>query len=273
MVLGMDALSPAEITSKADDVGYKKATGFLWKSLVSGILAGMYIAFWAMFSITSIAWLAWSVPFGIIKIIAWLAFSLGLVLVMIAGAELFTGNALLIVSLLNKRISFGQTIKNLTIIWVANFLGALILVGLLTLGGWNFFGNGIIGETLMNIAIHKVEYWFLQAFSLGILCNILVCLGVWLAWSGRSTADKVLGIIFPITAFVAAGFEHSVANMFYLPFAYLLKILWFVPMTIDTSTLTLTSIFAGNLLPVTLGNIVWWAIFVGMAYWYLYHRK
>lgn len=269
----MDALTPAEITAKAEEVGYKKATGKFSHTLISGILAGMYIAFGAVFSITSISGLAGHVPFGIIKVIAGLAFSLGLILVMVAGAELFTWNALLIISWLNKRISSLHMIKNLILIWCANFIGALIVVGLVYVWWWYLFGNGIIGETALNIGVHKLDYGFLQALSLGILCNILVCLGVWLAWSGRSTGDKILGIIFPITAFVAGGFEHSVANMFYLPFAYLLKISGFVGENINTAHLTLKYVFVNNLLPVTLGNIIGWAVFVGMAYWWLYSKK
>lgn len=269
----MDALTPAEITAKAEEVGYKKATGKFSHTLVSGILAGMYIAFGAVFSITSISGLAWTVPFGIIKFIAGLAFSLGLILVMIAGAELFTWNALLVIARLNKKISGLQMIKNLILIWVSNFIGALIVIGLVYVWWWYLFGNGVVWETALNIWVHKLDYGFMQALSLGILCNILVCLGVWLAWSGRSTGDKVLGILFPIIAFVAGWFEHSVANMFYLPFAYLLKISGFVVANIDMSHLTLKYIFVNNLLPVTLGNIIGWAVFVGMAYWRLYGKR
>ena len=269
----MDCLSPAEITAKAEEVGYKKATGKFWGTAVSGILAGMYIAFGAVFSITSISWLAGTVPFGLMKVVAGLAFSLGLILVMVAGAELFTWNALLIIALIKRRITLRQSIKNLILIWLFNFIGALIVVALVYVGGRYLMGNGIIGQTALGLGVHKLEYGFMQAFSLGILCNILVCLGVWLAWSGRSTADKVLGIIFPITAFVAGGFEHSVANMFYLPFAYVLKHAGVVSDKLDLSGITLKHIFINNLLPVTLGNIVGWAIFVGMAYWWLYGKN
>lgn len=269
----MDALNPAEITSKADETGYKKANGKFTHTLISGILAGMYIAFGAVFSITTIAGLSWIVPFGIIKLLAWLAFSLGLILVMVAGAELFTWNALLVVTWLNKKITIGQFIKNLILIWGFNFIGALIVVGLVYIWWRYIFGNGIIWETILNIGVHKMDYWFMQAIALGILCNILVCLGVWLAWSGRSTGDKVLGIIFPITAFVAAGFEHVVANMFYLPMAYLLKITWFMVENIDATQLTLKNILLHNMLPVTIGNLIGGAVFVGMAYWSLYGRK
>lgn len=269
----MDALTPAEITDKADEVWYKKANGKISHTLISGILAGMYIAFWAFFSVTSISGLSGSVPFWIIKVIAWLSFSLGLILVMLAGAELFTWNTLLIVALLNKKITIWKTIKNLILIWSSNFIWALIVVGLLYFWWWHLLWNSVVGDTLVNIGIHKLEYWFFQAFVLGILCNILVCLWVWLAWSWRSTADKVLWIIFPITAFVAAWFEHSVANMFYLPFVYLLKISGFIWSWVNLDVVNLSQIFVHNLLPVTLWNLVWWAVFVGMAYWFLYNKK
>lgn len=269
----MDALTPAEITAKAEEVGYKKATGEFSHTLVSGILAGMYIAFGAVFSITSISGLSWTIPFWIIKIIAGLAFSLGLILVMIAGAELFTWNALLIITWFNKKITIGQFIKNLILIWGSNFIGALIVVGLVFVWWRYVSGNWIIWQTALNIWVHKMDYGFMQAIVLGILCNILVCLGVWLARSGRSTGDKVLGIIFPITAFVAAGFEHVVANMFYLPMAYLLKITGFAVENIDVSQLTLKNIFVHNMLPVTLGNFIGGAVFVGILYWWLYSKK
>jgi len=239
----MDALTPAEITAKADEIGYKKANWKFSNTLVSGILAGMYISFGAVFSITSISGLAGNVPFGIVKIIAWLAFSLGLILVMVAGAELFTWNALLIISWLNKRISGLQITKNLILIWFSNFIGALIVILLVYVWWWYLFGDGIVWETVLNIWVHKLDYWFFQALSLWILCNILVCLGVWIAWSAKSVWDKVLWIIFPITAFVAWWFEHLVANMFYLPFAYLLKITGFAAETIDTTHLTLKYVF------------------------------
>ncbi|MDR2541262.1 MAG: formate/nitrite transporter family protein [Candidatus Peribacteria bacterium] len=141
---------------------------------------------------------------------------------MIAGAELFTGDALMITAWLDKRISLGKWIKNLSLIWISNFIGALILIGLLFIAGWHTFNSGGITETILSLGIKKLHYGFLQAMSLGILCNILVCLGVRLARAGKRAVDKIAGIVFPVTAFVACGFEHSVANMFYLPYAYLL---------------------------------------------------
>lgn len=268
----MDLLSPAEITAKALQIWEKKAHAKFSTTFISGILAWMYIAFGAAFSIVSISWLQ-NLPFGIMKIIAWLAFSLWLILVMIAWAELFTGNALLVVAWLQKKISLWSFLKNLIIVYFSNFVWALLIVFLLYLAQWHLLWTNIVGQTLFNIWIHKLHYGFFQALSLWILCNILVCLWVWLAYSGRSTADKVLGIIFPITAFVACWFEHSVANMFYLPFTYLLHITWFSTPTLVDSSVSFYAIFIGNLLPVTLGNVIWWALFVWFLYRFLYQRQ
>lgn len=270
--MSIDHLSPAEITAKALSIWEKKAYASFWTTFVSALLAWMYIALGAAFSVLSISWLQ-NLPFGIVKVIAWLTFSLGLILVMVAWAELFTGNALLFIAYLKKKISVWAFFKNLSIVYFSNFIWALLIVFLLYIAQWHLLWSNIVGQTLFNIAVHKLHYWFFQAFSLGILCNILVCLWVWLAYSGRTTADKILGIIFPVTAFVACWFEHSVANMFYLPFMYLLHITWFTSPAMYDSSINFYSIFVGNLLPVTLGNIIWWAVFVGMLYRYLYERK
>jgi len=265
-------LTPAEITEKTSEIWYKKANWVFSKTFFSGILGWMYIALWGFFSITSISWLAGVVPFWLIKVMAWLAFSLGLILVMIAWADLFTGNTMLFVARLNKKISWLQYIKNLFIIYLSNFVWALIVVSLLYVAWRHLNGDWIVAQTLFNIGTHKLTYWFWQAVSLGTLCNILVCLGVWLAYSGKTTTDKVMGIIFPITAFVAWWFEHSVANMFYLPFTYLLNITGAAGIT-QSSSVTLHNIFVHNMLPVTIGNIIGWAIFVGGIYWCIYQKK
>ncbi len=257
----MNMLSPAEITQYASDVWYKKTNDSLSATIVSSVLAGIYIAMWGFFSVNSITWLAWAVPFGIIKLISWLAFSLGLILVVVAWAQLFTGNALLIISLLDKKISVFAFLKNLFSVYLFNFLWAIILVWLLYLGGWHTFDGWNISKTIVDIWLHKVSYWFVQALALGILCNILVCLGVWLAYSGKTVVDKIVWIVFPITAFVAWWFEHSIANMFYLPFAYILQ---------ESNLITIKSILIKNLLPVTIWNIIWWALFVGFLYRFLY---
>ncbi|MDR2190794.1 MAG: formate/nitrite transporter family protein [Candidatus Peribacteria bacterium] len=190
---------------------------------------------------------------------------------MIAGAELFTGDALMITACLERKISFRKWLQQLGIIWISNALGALVLVGLLVVAGRHTFNAGSIAEFLLQCAVKKLHYGRWQAFSLGILCNILVCLGVWLAWAGKRAVDKIMGIIFPVTAFVACGFEHCVANMFYLPFAYVLK--WLGYQVEGIIDITIDKMFFQNFLPVTLGNLIGGAVFVGLLYWIVYHHQ
>lgn len=255
-----------DVVTLASEIWTKKASNKFYKTAIGWILAGIYISFGAIFSINTVAWLNGVVPFGIIKLLSGIAFSLGLILVMIAWAELFTGNALLWISFFNKKISFLEMIKNRGLIWLFNFVWAIIIILLLVIWWRESFGSWVIWDTVIKIGLHKLEYGFAQAFSLWILCNILVCLWVWLAWKWKTVTDKVLWIIFPITAFVAAGFEHSVANMFYLWYAYALKIFWLTNIT-GLEILNLKNIFIWNLLPVTLWNIVWGLVFVGFLYW------
>ena len=263
--------TPAEITQLAEEIWHKKAYASFSSTLVSWILAGMYIALGWMFSVNTIT--GSTLSYGLTKLFAWLAFSLWLILVMIAGAELFTGNALLIIAYFNKKISHLRFLRNLILVRCANFIGAVVIVGLLYGAGWFHMASDGVATNILTLGVHKVGYGFVQAFCLGILCNILVCLGVWLAYAGKTAVDKIAGIIFPVTAFVACGFEHSVANMFYLPFAYLLKFVGAVPAGMDVSTLTLHNIFIGNFLPVTLGNFVGGALFVGALYWILHGKS
>jgi formate transporter len=199
--------------------------------------------------------------------------------VMIAGAELFTGNTMLLIGNADKRLSIRDTLKNRFSVYFTNFAWSLLLMALVFGWWWYTFGKWAIGLNILDIAMHKVEYGFLQAFCLGILCNILVCLWVRLSRAGRTVADKVAGILFPVTAFVAAWFEHSVANMFYLPMAFAVKN--FAPDSFwiligktanDFSTITLWNI-VHNLIPVTLWNIVGGGIFVWLAYRLAYRKK
>lgn len=268
----MSSLTQQEITEKFSEIWVKKTENKFLTTVLLSILAGMFIALWAVFSITSISWLT-ETPFWIKKLISWITFSLGLILVMIAWAELFTGNSLLIISKLDKKISRKKLIKNLIIVRCWNFVWALIIIWLCYFAWRHQNWWWIITETIMNIWIWKLNYWFIQAICLWILCNILVCLWVRLAQSWKRNSDKILWIIFPITAFVTAWFEHSIANMFYLPYAYILRITNLIPDTINTTTLTLKNIFVNNLLPVTIGNIIWWMIFVWTIYRLIYRKK
>ncbi len=273
----MECLSSAEIIIKAQELIVRKSNMPARRWIILGILAGIYIWLWAVFSIVATTWFEW-MPFGIKKIIAWVAFSLWLILVMIAGAELFTGNTLLLIGSVDKSLSTRDIIKNWLSVYFTNFVGSLILVALLFWWEWYTFGKWWIGLNILDIASHKIEYGFLQLFCLGILCNILVCLWVRLARAGKTIADKVAGILFPITAFVAAWFEHSVANMFYLPMAFAVKN--FAPESFrvlvgktgnDFANITLVWM-AHNLIPVTLWNIIWWWVFVGLAYRLAYKK-
>lgn len=269
----MTSLTPLEITDKASEVWQQKTNNKAWKTIISSILAWMFIAFWAVFSITSISWLNGVVPFGIIKLISWVTFSLWLILVMIAWAELFTWNSLLIISKLDKKITTRQMCKNRILVRLWNFVWAWIVIALTYFSKRYTFWWNTIWETILNIWIQKVNYWFIQAICLWILCNILVCLWVRLARSWKRNSDKILWIIFPITAFVSAWFEHSIANMFYLPFAFILKNSQIVTQSMNTNVLTIKNILINNLLPVTIWNIIWWTIFVWLFYRIIYHKK
>ncbi|UCD43015.1 MAG: formate/nitrite transporter family protein, partial [Chloroflexota bacterium] len=217
---------------------------------------------------------------GLTKLIGGFVFSLGLILVIITGAELFTGNNLIVMAFISRKITLGQLSRNWTIVFIGNLVGALFLVILIYLSGQWTAGGSSVGVTALMIANGKVNLTFLEAVTRGILCNILVCLAVYLCFSGRSVTDKILAILFPITAFVALGFEHSIANMYFIPAGLLLKndpqvlaaaqdILGGIP---DLSNLTFSGFILDNLLPVTIGNIVGGAIFVGIVHWFLFLR-
>jgi formate/nitrite transporter len=215
-------------------------------------------------------------PYGFMKVIAGLTFSVGLILVVVGGAELFTGNNLMTISWLNKRISCLQLWRNWGIVYLGNFLGSVLIAFLVFLSRIYTFSSGELGKTMLSIANTKVNYTFVQALVLGILCNILVCLAVWLAFSSRTTGGKILAIVFPISAFIAAGFEHSVANMYIIPVALLIK--GFDPafisgLGLDLANLTWAGFLVKNLLPVTIGNILGGAGFIGAFYALIYPAR
>jgi formate/nitrite transporter len=217
---------------------------------------------------------------GLTKLIGGFVFSLGLILVIITGAELFTGNNLIVMAVVSRKITLGQLLNNWGIVFMGNFVGSLIVVFLIFLSGMWTAGDASVGVTALTIANAKVNLTFWQALSRGILCNILVCLAVYLCFSGRSVTDKILAILFPITAFVALGFEHSIANMYFIPAGLLLKnspevlaaaqdMLGRIP---DLSNLTMYGFIVDNLLPVTIGNIIGGTLFVGIVHWFLFLR-
>jgi formate transporter len=217
-----------------------------------------------------------TLPYGVVRLLMGLPFCLGLILVVGGGAELFTGNNLLVMAWANHKISLKELLRNWSIVYLGNFVGSLILALIVFLSRQYTFGQGAVGEIALKIAVSKIHTDILQAIALGILCNLLVCLAIWLSYSARTIGGKILAILFPITAFVSAGFEHSVANMYFLPYALLIKA--FDPSFVATTTLNLThltwgSFLLNNLLPVTLGNIIGGAILVGVGYWFIYLRQ
>jgi formate transporter FocA len=274
----LDALLPAEMALKAEEIGVRKAGMDAWQTFVLAVLAGAFIALGAIFS-TTVAAGTQSVPFGWSRALAGTAFSLGLILVVLGGAELFTGNNLIIMAWAGGKVSTARLLRNWGIVFAGNFVGAAATAVLVFASGQYTFGGGSVGATALAIADGKCHFGLIQAVSLGILCNGLVCLAVWLSYSGRTAADKLLVVIPPIAAFVAAGFEHSVANMYFLPLALLIR--FYAPerfwttiqkTAVDFQELTPQAAVFSNLLPVTLGNIIGGAVLVGVTYWFVYLR-
>jgi formate/nitrite transporter len=209
-----------------------------------------------------------------------MAFTLGLIMVVVAGSELFTGNNLIVMAFASGRITLGALLRNWIVVYLGNFVGAALTAYLMFLSGQYTFGNGAVGLTALNIGEAKTSLEFTQAVALGIFCNALVCIAVWMCFSARSTVDKILAIIPPISAFVAAGFEHSIANMYFIPVALFVKQLgtpaFFTAIQktpADFPHLTWGNFFTANLLPVTIGNIVGGAVMVGLVYWFIYLRQ
>ena len=268
---------PNEMAEKAEATGVAKANMSFVKTFFLAVLAGAFIAFGAVFA-TSVT----AEPIltsGFTKLMGGLVFSLGLVLVIVGGAELFTGNNLIVMAWANRKIKTGQVLRNWGIVYLGNFVGAIVVVVLMLLAEQYASGNGMIGAKALAIAEAKCSLGFTQAIALGVLCNILVCLAVWLCFSAKSISSKILAIIFPITAFVAAGFEHSVANMYFIPKALLVKEtaghdFWSMINSSPEvySNLTWDNFFVANLIPVTIGNIIGGAVMVGLVYWFIYLR-
>ena len=265
-VFGFDAYAPKEIAEKIQTIGVAKARLPVLSQITLGLLAGGFIGLGALY-FTIVASDA-SLSFAASRILGGVAFSFGLILVVVAGAELFTGNNLLVMAWAAGRITTLELVRNWIIVYLANFVGALGLV-LLVLWSheWRMNSDGV-GITAIKIAAAKAALPFWEAFFKGVLCNILVCLAVWLALAGRSVVDKIFAIVFPISAFVAAGFEHSVANMYFIPLGILLKDQLAPGIAENLSWLAVWS----NLLPVTLGNICGGSVMVALVYHSIYRR-
>jgi len=267
-IYGSDAFSPKEIAQRVNDIGVTKVKLPLLSLIMLGILAGVFIGLGALYFvlIKSDATLG----FAISQVLGGVAFSLGLILVVVAGAELFTGNNLLAMAWAEGTVSTFEIVKNWFVVCLANFVGAASLALLVFLSGHNEMNNGAIADQYVKIAIIKTSLPFWSAFFKGILCNILVCLAVWMAFSGRSVIDKTVAIVFPISAFVAAGFEHCIANMYIIPLAMLEQNFGHTNLAI--ATITWTGFF-NNLVPVIMGNLVGGSVFVALVYHVIYRRN
>jgi formate transporter len=286
----IDALLPQEMASRAEYLGVRKAEMPFLKTFMLAILAGAFIALGAIFATTVSAGgqavtnsdgsLAFTVglPYGVVRLLSGLVFSLGLILVIVGGAELFTGNNLIVMAWASGKVRTLELLRNWLIVYLGNFVGALSTAVLMFLTRQYTFGANAVGIAALKTAVTKSDLGFVQAIALGVLCNALVCMAVWLSYSARSTVDKILAVIFPVTAFVAAGFEHSIANMYFIPFGLLVKD--FDPKFTSTvaaqvphlDVLTWPRFLFNNLLPVTIGNIIGGTVLVAAFYWIIFLR-
>lgn len=290
--ISFDAVLPPGMAAKAEDLGVKKAGLGAANMFALAILAGAFIAMGAIFATTvsagSIAVNAadgtaafkTGLPYGVVRLLTGLVFTLGLILVVVGGSELFTGNNLIIMAFASGKVTLAGLLRNWAIVYAGNFVGSVLTAYIMLLGKQYTFGSGAIGLTALSIGEAKTSLDFIQAIALGMMCNALVCMAVWLCYSARSTGDKILAIIPPISAFVAAGFEHSVANMYFIPIALFIKDFgdpkFFETIgktAADFPHLTWGNFFLANLLPVTIGNIIGGAVMVGLIYWFIYLRK
>ncbi len=287
----IDAFLPGEMATRAEYLGVRKAEMPFVTMFLLAMMAGAFIGLGAIFATTisagsmavsapdgTVAFNA-GLPYGISRLLTGIVFCLGLILVVVGGAELFTGNNLIVMAWASGKITGRMVLRNWGIVYLGNFVGS-IATALLTLMSKQYtFGSNSVGVAALKIAVGKVNLEFWQALALGVLCNALVCMAIWLTYSARSTMDKIIAIIFPITAFVAAGFEHSVANMYFVPYALLIKIFNpdFVTSVADKvpgiENLTWSAFFLNNLIPVTIGNIIGGTMLVASIYWTVFLRN
>ena len=267
-VISIDSLAPAAIERKSESIGGTKNALTLSRLIPLALAAGFFIGLGGLYFTLFMA--DSSLSLAVQRFAGALMFSLGLALVIICGAELFTGNSLMIGALASRKIPVGGMLRNWIWVWIFNLVGAVILVTLVYLSDTPKLGQ--MGATMMKIAAGKVSLGWGTLFFKGILCNVLVCLAVWMGFAAHSVADKILAVLLPVSAFVALGFEHCVANMYFLPMGYLLASSGFpAPAGFDPSVITIPGIFY-NLSAVTLGNLVG-GFMVALVYWWAFAEK
>lgn len=291
-VVAFEAVMPPAMAAQAEAVGVKKAKTDPLTSLTLSILAGAFISFGAIIATTVSAGniaittadgataFSAALPYGVVKLLAGFTFSVGLILVIVGGAELFTGNNLIVMAWASRKVKTRDLLRNWVIVFIGNFIGAIGTAALMFLTTQYTFGDGAIGLVALKTANAKAALSFVPAVTLGIMCNALVCLAVWMCYGARTTVDKIAAIVPPLTAFVAAGFEHCIANIYYIPLGLFIKAgapdsFWtsIHKSPADFPELTWSNFFFANLIPVTIGNIIGGSLMVGAVYWFIYLRK
>ena len=274
----IEALLPPEMALACETAGAAKAARDALALIVLGLLAGAFIALGAMF-MTVVLTGTGELPWGVARLLAGLVFSLGLILVIVGGAELFTGDSLMIMACASRRITLGALLRAWSLVYMGNIAGAVGTAALVFLARQHGFGGGAVGKTALAVASAKAALPTVQLFFLAVLCNVLVCLAVWMSFGARSTTDKIMVIVPPVAAFVAAGFEHSIANLYLLPYGLALKA-WAGPefwASIGQSAAAYPELTVGgalhNIVVATIGNLVGGSLMVGAVYWFVYLRQ
>lgn len=291
-IASFDALLPKDMAAKAEDVGVAKASLGPYRMFALAVLAGAFIALGANFATTvwsgmasvtlkstSDAVYTISLPYGIQRLLGGLVFATGLALVVVGGAELFTGNCLIPMAWASGKVSSRAMLRNWVMVYIGNFVGSIATVVGVFLGNQHSFGGGTVGLTALGIGAAKCSLGFIQCLALAIFCNALVCMAVWMCFSARSTTDKIVSILPPVAAFVACGFEHCVANMYFVPAAILIKTLdpdFFATVAHALKdggeSITWGAFVLRSLIPSTIGNMIGGALLVGGMYWFIYLR-
>lgn len=274
-----DALPPPEMAEQAEAVGVRKAGLDAPRTLLLAVSAGAFIALGANAATVALTGTTGIVPWGWSRLVAGLAFSVGLGLVVVGGAELFTGNNLVVMAWASGKVPTRRLLRNWVLVYLGNLSGALGTAGLVFVGGQHRFAGAALGRTMLDLAAAKVQLGVVSMFALAVLCNTLVCLAVWLTMSARTTVDRIVATTLPVAVFVAAGFEHCVANMYFLPLALLVRHgatpdFWSAiqRQPEDYAALDVVSVLV-NLAVVTAGNLVGGAGLVGLVYWIIYLRR
>ncbi len=268
-IFGFDAFTPKEIAQKVEQNGVIKARLPFLPMAMLGAVAGGFIGLGAMYYTLVIS--DPSLGFAASRVLGGVAFTLGLILVVMGGAELFTGNNFLVMAWAERKITTAEVVRNWLVVYFTNAFGAIALAVVIFLSHFPDMNDGEVGRTAIRLAAYKAALPFWTAFFKGVLCNMLVCLGLWVAMAGRSVTDKILAMVFPISAFVACGYEHCIANIYIIPLGILLANWGSPPPGTDVSVLGWAGLL-DNLLPVTLGNIVGGSVLVALVYYSIYRK-